>query len=474
MNKNLKIRLYLIIILLINLFSIIILFSVNKVQAAKVSSDIDGINEMKYPGYKLKLQELRKTYPKIQLYYTGLDWETVIKNETIHSRNLVPKNYDKEWRCSICGEKLYDSGWYCASKEAVEYLMDPRLYLDSKNIFQFQKLDTYAGTLSTSAIKIATQGTFLEDNENVIALYNTAKENNINVFHLVTRTIQEQGRTGSSPLSSGAEYKGTDGVTYKGLYNLFSIGAIGNNWEEVITTGLARALEEGWSSRPLSIAGGGKFLKNKYLNRGQNTLYFQKFDVDDSYDSVYWHQYMQNLFAAKNEGSLMYDAYSKAKLTSNSNFEFIVPIYENMPSKLSTEPKSEYYGEINTDLKTMKIAINGIGREYIKGEILIAEWIDGIAYTPKGLPQMTLKSTDGEYNAGMYIKHLGGLNFYYDRVIHNLDTSKEYYIEVKLTNTDNISAKKKQNANMQPIEDVGIFKGEKIELKENKMIFKKR
>ena len=76
-------------------------------------------------------------------------------------------------------------------------------------------------------------------------------------------------------MSSGKEYLGTDGVVYKGLYNLFSIGATGNTQAQVITNGLARALRENWTTRPASIAGGGTFVKSKYLARGQNTLYLQ-------------------------------------------------------------------------------------------------------------------------------------------------------------------------------------------------------
>ena len=84
----------------------------------------------------------------------------------------------------------------------------------------------------------------------------------------------------------------------------------------------------------------------------------------------------------------------------------------------------------------------------ISGNILIAEWINKEACIPKNLPKMTLKSTDGTYSQEMYVRHDGGLNYYYDRVISNLDMNKEYYIEVELTTKQNISDKKKQNANM--------------------------
>ncbi len=458
-------------IILTFIIVISVILGTNQVQAtSSISSNIDGINESKYPGYKNKIKELQKIYPNIKVLYTGLDWNTTIKNERVHGRNLVPKNYPKEWRCSECGSKLYDTGWYCASEEAVKYLMDPRVYLDGNNIFQFQKLDTSAGTLDTSAIQLASKGSFLEDWDNVVAIYNAAKDNNINAFHLITRTIQEQGRSGTSYLSSGNEYLGTDGVVYQGLYNLFSIGATGNTQAQVITNGLARALRENWTTRPASIAGGGTFVKSKYLDRGQNTLYLQKFDVDDKYDGTYWHQYMQNLFGAKNEAKLMYDAYSKTKLTLNRNFEFIIPIYENMPKELSQEPNPEYYGNINTDLKTMKIGQEADGRSYITGEILIAEWVNNVACTPKNVPEITIKSTDGSITAGVNVTHNGGLSYNYYRIIDNLDTNKEYYLEARLTTPKNLSTNKIQTVNM-PNMEVGKYKGTTIKTKNNKIYF---
>ena len=133
---------------------------------------------------------------------------------------------------------------------------------------------------------------------------------------------------------------------------------------------------------------------------------------------------------------------------------------------------NEYVGAINTDLKTMKIEINEVGREYITGEILIAEWIDGVACEPTKLPKMTLKSTDGSYSAEMHIVSNGGLSYTYDRVIYNLDINKTYYIEAELTNKDNIGANKVQIANLNAEEEVGIFKDTaKMVLRDNKMIF---
>ena len=81
----------------IKIFLVIIFFALTlgtmeqKVNAANFSTNIDAIDESKYPGFKSKIKQLQKTYPNIQILYTGLDWNTVIKNEYnyVHGRNLV-------------------------------------------------------------------------------------------------------------------------------------------------------------------------------------------------------------------------------------------------------------------------------------------------------------------------------------------------------------------------------------------------
>lgn len=71
------------------------------------------IDESKYPGYKEKLKLLKKANPnwKFTLYYTGIEWNIVIYNETkgLHSRSLV-QGKSGEWLCEECGTKVYDAG----------------------------------------------------------------------------------------------------------------------------------------------------------------------------------------------------------------------------------------------------------------------------------------------------------------------------------------------------------------------------
>ncbi len=442
-------------------------------KSAYFSNDINGIDESKYPGYKEELQQLAKLYPNITLFYTGLDWDTVIENERVHSRNLVPKTYSEEWRCPECGDKLYDSGWYCASDEAVEYLMDPRVYLNQDDIFQFQKLDSSSGTLDKNAINFAVQGTFLNTPESVDAIYNGAKNNNINSFHLITRMIQEQGSSGNTTLIKGAAYKGIDGVTYEGLYNVFNISAYGNSYSEIITNGFKKAKEQNWTSLALSITGGSSFMKTEYLTKGQNTLYLQKFDVDNTSNGLYWHQYMQNLLGARSESYIMKDMYEDAKLLLNRDFEFVIPIYENMPDQASPEPGADYVGSVNSELRNLNLGENGNGAEYIYGEIDIAEYINGTGDKPKSLPEIWIKSLDGTYSSEIFVEYRYGITYYFDKYINTLDPSKDYYLEVKLSGSNNIASieqktQKVKIAENKKIGDVGL---NELYSKDNNLIF---
>ena len=472
-QKNVIIKV--IIILAVAILSLFILD--NRTLAASISSDIDGIDETKYPGYKEKIKQLQSIYPNIQVLYTGIDWDTAIyyEHSETHGRNLVSTSMDDAWVCQQCKNagETYDSGLYCASEQAIEYMMDPRNFLNQTDIFQFQKLDTAVGTTADEISKVLNMEhvNYLKDDPNVIqAFANVAKNNNLNAYFLIARVIQEQGRAPTSPLATGAGYTGNGYTDYgKGYYNLFSIGATGSGYMTRVNA-LTRAMQEGWDSLVKSIEGGGNFVGETYIDVGQNTLYLQKFSVYNTNGQLYWHQYMQNLFGAQSEANILKGLYQITGIQNSKDFVFIVPIYENMPSTPVQEPTSEYYGDINTDLKTMEIGQEADGRYYITGEVLIAEWIDGVACVPNDVPKMQIKSTDGTVIQDVNLIHNEGLSYSYYRILDTLDINKEYYLEATLTNDYNLSTNKTQTVNMPNLE-VGEFKGTTIKTKNNKIYF---
>ena len=440
MKKNKIIKISIIFIIITSIF-----FIYNNVQAAYISN-VESIDESKYPGFKENLIELKSKYPNIQVLYTELDWNTVIKNEhnLAHGRNLVSKSKEEEWICQECKEqgKWYDSGLYCASEEAVKYMMDPRNFLNTVDIFQFQKLNTPVGTNTDEIRKVLQiqKVLYLQDDEaSIQAFANVAKQNKLNAYHLITRVIQEQGRNGTSTLSSGLGYTGDGYTNYGyGYYNLFSIGATRKGTDPnymIYINALDRAAMEGWNSRASSINGGGNFVGANYIDVGQNTLYLQKFAVYNTSGQLYWHQYMQNLFGAQNEANILYDLYNITGIQNDKNFEFLVPIYENMPKQPSRMPGTIYdgymtssqFGEIKTDERN------------IIGTLVVQEWLNGtVQIEPSVNPRVILKANDGE-TIFANVKYIEPYIYEYSVDVSRLNPVKDYYIEVQCANPNNIS-----------------------------------
>ena len=446
----------------------------NNIYAASTSYDIDAINESKYPGIKNSLKSIQSKHPnwKIKVLYTGLDWNSVIAGEYVghggSPSNLIYDTYSEGWRCPICGERKYDVSkrWYCASKEAIEYMIDPRNSLDEAYIFQFQDLASSVG--DRSAIEKMVEGTFLNVPSYIDAIMEAAETENISPFHIVARIRQEQGVNGAGAMN-GYIYRTESGEFVK-VYNLFNINVSGNNTEEGLLAGAKYAYEQGWTTAEASIKGGAKFIKEGYINEGQTTLYFQKFDVIQK-GGLYNHQYMQNVRAANDEGNTMYQTYKKNEIL-NSSFEFTIPLYENMPKQAIPRPTDNYKGSINTELIDINV-IESDGNNFISGYIYIAEWVNGECRTPRGIPKIMLKSTDGTFSTDLYVGYEEGIKYYFDKNIEGLDTEKQYYIEAVLTSTQNVENINSKTQRVQLKDKVlkENYKGKTIKIVNNKITF---
>ena len=334
-----KVRSFVIAVVVLIIISIGVQMIVEEIKRQKyVVYDGENLNEAKYPGYKELIDKLIEEHPNwtFTLFYTKLDWNEVIENEghsdeRIYPLNLIPdsSNYPEDWRCEIDKDKRFDNGtWLCASDKAIEYKMDPRNILNDDNIFQFKELNYVEGAETLDGLKEITDGSFLEGDSISNALIEAGKNSNLDPYFIASRLIQEQGRDGTT-LSKGYEYNGVI------VYNPFNINAIGNSSDEIIESAASYAYKQGWDSLEKAIIGGIDFMKEGYINEGQNTLYLQKFDVVKQ-DGLYNHQYMQNLLAPTSEAANMKDIY-EASNTVDCNLNFVIPLYENMPEEVSEE-----------------------------------------------------------------------------------------------------------------------------------------
>ena len=305
------------------------------INSNNLPSDFDS----KYPGYRSLIQSLTAAHPnwKFKLVETGLDWDSVINNEYQghggSPKNLVPSNYSDGWICSICGRRAYDNGsWCCASRQAIEYTMDPRNTLNELNVFQYLELTNDTNITKDQVAAMASKIPYLNKQNIIDAIYDVANNTsyNINPFYIIGKILQEQG-SNAGVLCSGNGYNGQ----YVGYYNLFNVGATGNTNYDVIMNGLKRAYNKGWNTPQKAIMGGINLIVNSYIKYGQDTLYFQKFNVIDT--PYYSNQYAQNVLDSKSIGTTLRGYYNEAGLLESS-FTFRVPLYLNMPAAACPTP----------------------------------------------------------------------------------------------------------------------------------------
>lgn len=345
-EKNKFLIMIIITIILIN--NILILFQ-SKVIATKqtMSTNINEISDSKYPNIKNLIKELQENHPKwhFRILYTGLKWQDVLDGEnTGHGKspkNLVPSNnsnYSGDWICRECGKKTYDSGnWYCASEEAIAYMVDPRNSLNESDIFQFMQLSYVE--CKYDDLKVMVQNySYLNKKSIINKIIDIGKANNVSPYYITARIIQEQGN-GTSALVTGKGYKIDDKVTYKGYYNIFNINASGNSVPEIMTNALSYAKKQGWNTLEKSIEGGIATITNAYIANGQDTLYSQKFNISSTKYSYYTHQYMQNILAAQNEGTSLKNQLKKIGYL-DGEYTFVIPLYEEMPQKACLRPST--------------------------------------------------------------------------------------------------------------------------------------
>ena len=327
------------------------------------------------------LLQLHSIFPNwvFKAHHTGLDWSYVIQEESVPAKNLIPNTKGVEWKS--LDAKAYNwsndtftvfdgSTWVTASKAAIEYYMDPRNFLTTNGIFQFELLRYQDEYQTVEGVENILKGTALyntyyeytDDNgkKRTISYAQTfieaAKYSGVSPYHLASRVKQEVV-TGSTSLSGSVtgKYPG-----YEGLYNFYNIGASNSANGGAIANGLKFA-QNGkpntalnaaymipWTNPYRSIVGGSYFIGADYINRGQDTIYLQKFNVTPI--STFSHQYMSNVEAPYAESKKLLTAYSSMM---DSPIVFSIPVYLNMPSVPAPLPVTMF--NPNNRMKSLKI-----------------------------------------------------------------------------------------------------------------------
>ena len=243
--------------------------------------------------------------------------------------------------------QLDSGGWVQASSALVEYALDPRNFLNADNIFMFENLSFDSSLQDESGLESMVDGTFMENSSHdlrydgrnytyITGLLLAGQESGVSPYHLASRILQEQGNSGY-----GSSISGTQSGYYWGYYNYYNIGAYASGGLTAVQNGLKYASRNDdetlrpWNTRMKSIIGGAIYLGKSYINRGQNTLYYEKFDMTGR-----GHQYMTNVLAPRSESVKSAQGYSDSN-KNNIAFIFRIPVYENMPENVCEIPTGD-------------------------------------------------------------------------------------------------------------------------------------
>lgn len=340
--------------LLLSVTIILCVFTVIPPVKSFAAQTVSSTVPAEYESYVAALKKAHPTW-KFEFLYTGLDWNTVIENEAVNGRSLVSYTFPKSYRAidSSSYNSSTDSyiakdgtSWFNAEQSVIKYYMDPRNFLDEINVFQFEKLSYDSKTQTLDGIKSMLKGSFMDNvyisngTSNVLyaqAFLDAATRSGASPYHLVSKVLQEVGKSGSGSTTG-------KNANYPGIYNFYNIGASsgtnpvenGLSWASSTTAG---DYLRPWNSQYKSIIGGALYISKNYISNGQDTIYLEKFDVETAYSGTYWHQYMTNISGAYTEGQKVYNAYKDLKLLE-TDFTFVIPVYNNFPSSKCNLPIS--------------------------------------------------------------------------------------------------------------------------------------
>ncbi len=332
-------------------------------------------------SYKPALRTLHTLYPNwvFKAYQTGLDWNAVISEESKPGKNLIPNTKSVEWLSFVSGAYDWETDtfqpfdgttWVTASQTAVEYYMDPRNFLTTSGIFQFELLKFQSSYQTISGVEKMLKGTPLDATYTYVndskkstkisyaqTFMDAAAYSGVSPYHLASRVKQEV-------ITSSMTFSGSASGTYsgyEGYYNFFNIGASDSAGGGAIAKGLTFAKSGNsttakdslylipWTNPYRAILGGAYYIGKGYISRGQDTIYLQKFNVTAT--STYYHQYMSNVEAPYAEGKKVLAAYGG--MLEGTPIVFSIPVYLNMPETVAVYPTKMY--NPNNRMKSLQI-----------------------------------------------------------------------------------------------------------------------
>ncbi len=275
-----------------------------------------------YPNWIFRAQHLSMTWAQAYAAECAVGLNTITTPDAWKSMEYGA--YDWETDSYIA----FDSGgWVTAAPAVVAYYMDPRNWLDSTYIFQFEDL-SYADEQTLDGIKAILPAAL---DKHASDLLKASKATGVSAYFLATRMAQEGSHLNG--LGTGT-VKG-----YEGYYNFFNYGAYAANGKTAVQNGAIYAKNQGWDTPYKCLKASAERIGKYYINLGQDTLYYQKFNFTNTTSGLYAHQYMSNVAAPSSEGRIRRNAATEEQLKNNITFN--IPVFKSMPAKVAPMPSKE-------------------------------------------------------------------------------------------------------------------------------------
>ncbi len=324
--------------------------TVNPVYKYEYNEEFEAhLEEQGFPeDYKKALRKIYAQYPTwvFEARHLSMTWEEAFAAESAVGLNTITK--PDAWKSMEYGAYNWDNqqyvefdsgGWVAASPRLIAYYMDPRNFLNASDVFQFEKL-TYSDKHTLDGVRAILPDALDEHAED---LMKAAEETNVSAYFLAARMRQE---------GSHLNGLGTGTVEdYEGYYNFFHFGAWAHSNNSAVTNGAIYAQKMGWDTPYKCIKDSADNLARGYIKLGQDTTYFQKFNMTNTTSGLYNHQYMSNTAAAASEGRIRRGNATEDDL--KSTLVFSIPVYKDMPTTVAPQPTAN--GNNNNFLSSLSI-----------------------------------------------------------------------------------------------------------------------
>ena len=308
------------------------------IQSGTTGSSVDNSSSSSFEeqlsafpeSYQKMLRDIHDSYPNyiFEADYINISYDEAVYQESIGHRKLVNMYSDGvSWRSLDRGcynaaygtWNTYSGDWTDAGIDVIEYYMDPRNFLNTRNMFIFAQ-QTYSGAETRSGVETIAAGSFLAGtytdstgtHSYVDTIMEAAKESNVSPYVIAATIRAEQPTWGQSPLIDGSH----------GYYNFFNFGASGS---DVVGNGIYFAKTQGWDTVYKSILGGAKGYYNGYLKSGQDTYFYKDYNLPNL---DFNHQYAQSVYDQIGNAAFLRNAIGS---DYNAVLTLRIPVYTEMP-----------------------------------------------------------------------------------------------------------------------------------------------